>query len=73
MRGAVSAMNKYSYGGDVPLGFGMALAQDRKALEGFARLTPEGRQSVIDGAARVSSREEMREYVHRLACGDTQG
>lgn len=66
-------MSNYSYGGDVPLGFGMALAQDRKALDSFARLSPAGRQAAIDGAAQVNSKEEMREYVHRLASGEMKG
>lgn len=56
---------------ELPLGFGMALAQKPEALERFARL-PDGRkQEIINGTHSVTSKEEMRRYVDRvLALGE---
>lgn len=51
---------------ELPLGFGMALAQHPDALQRFASLPEAERQAVIDGAHAVRSKEEMRAYVERL-------
>lgn len=51
---------------DLPLGLGMALAQDEAALERFAALTEPEKQSVIQGAHQVQSKKEMRQYVEGI-------
>jgi hypothetical protein len=53
--------------GDVPLGLGMVLAQNAKALDAFAMLTDQQKQSFIRGAENVNSRVEMQTYVNRIA------
>ncbi|NLT40554.1 MAG: hypothetical protein GXX89_08850 [Clostridiales bacterium] len=50
----------------IPLGFGMALAQNEKALEYFSRLDPEQKKRVIDGTHTIGSKKEMRSYVDDL-------
>ena len=45
---------------ELPLGFGMALAQDEAAMRRFAELSPEGRRAAIAGAHQVRSKEEMQ-------------
>lgn len=52
--------------GDVPLGFGMALAQNTEALNKFASLSENERKTLIEGAHNVNSRQEMREYVNNI-------
>ncbi|MGI5897149.1 MAG: hypothetical protein ACOX6U_09375 [Oscillospiraceae bacterium] len=59
--------------GDIPLGLGMALAQDIQAMNRFAALSPQQQQQVIDHTHQIQSREQMREYVHRLAEGSLPG
>ena len=51
---------------ELPLGFGMALAQHPEAMARFAGLTEEEQQAIIDGAHAVRSRQEMRAYVENL-------
>ena len=51
---------------ELPLGFGMALAQNTVAMERFAHLPEEQRQAVIDGARQVRSKQEMQAYVDQL-------
>lgn len=53
--------------GDVPLGFGFALAQDPGAMERFAALTEAERQAYLDRARAVSSKGEMQALVSQLS------
>ena len=53
-------------GPGVPLGFGMALAQNPDAMDVFSSLTGEQRKRVLDKTHRISSRAEMRAYVDSL-------
>lgn len=52
--------------GEMPVGFAMALAQNPKAMEKFARLTEAEKQNIIAGTHFVNSREEMQKYVNKL-------
>ena len=51
---------------EVPLGLGMALAENIPALKAFAALTIPQQQDVIENAHTVSSASEMRAYVAGL-------
>ena len=53
-------------GPGVPLGFGMALAQNPTAMDVFSALSEEQRQQVLEKSRRIRSREEMRSYVDSL-------
>lgn len=59
-------MPNYVNGEDVPLGLGMALAQDADAMAYFASLTKEERRKVIERTHGIGSKEEMRSYVSSL-------
>ena len=48
---------------DLPLGFGMALAQHPEAMARFAALSEAGQQALIDGTHAVRSTQEMQAYV----------
>ena len=51
---------------ELPLGFGMALAQHPEAMARFSNLTEEEQQAIINGAHAVRSKQEMRAYVENL-------
>ena len=51
---------------ELPLGFGMALAQHPEAMARFASLSEADRQAIIDGAHAVRSKQEMHSYVEKL-------
>ncbi len=62
-------MKNYANGDGIPLGFGMLLAQNAEAMDRFSALPDEKKQSIIDGAAKVNSKKEMREYVNQIVNG----
>lgn len=51
---------------DLPMGFGMALAQDVDAMEHFASLSPDAQRRVVDGTHAIRSKPEMQSYVRSL-------
>ena len=51
---------------ELPLGFGMALAQDPKAMRYFASLSPMQQERVITQIHTIGSKQEMRHYAE---CG----
>ena len=59
--------NKSLMKGEVPLGFGMALAQNTTALVKFAGLSEQQQQQMIDHTHTIHSKEEMQQYVDELA------
>jgi hypothetical protein len=56
---------------DLPLGLGMALAQNTKAMEHFALLSDEEKRGVIEKAHSVNSKNEMQQYVDKIARNET--
>ncbi len=59
-------MEQTSLVGDLPLGFGMAMAQRPEAMERFAALPEAERQAVLDQARNARSKQEMRSCVDQL-------
>lgn len=51
---------------DLPMGLGMALAENLPALEAFAALSREEQAQVAAGVQGISSPAEMRAFVQRL-------
>ena len=51
---------------ELPLGFGMVLAQHPEAMARFSALPEEEQKAIIDGAHAVRSKQEMRAYVENL-------
>lgn len=54
----------------VPLGFGMALAQNTAAMNRYAHLTETQKQDVLNKAHNVRSEKEMYSLVASLANGN---
>lgn len=51
---------------ELPIGFTMELAQHSDVLNRFSQLSDSERESVIEGARQVQSRDEMRSYVESI-------
>lgn len=62
-------MNSLNPLADLPMGLGMAQAQDVPAMERFAHLSPDQQQDVIDQTHRITSKSEMQAFVSRLGQG----
>ena len=58
---------------DLPLGFGMALAQRSEAMQRFCALTDEEQRMVIDQTHQIQSKQEMQAFVDHLANHSAQG
>ncbi len=58
-------------GKGIPLGFGMALAQNSEAMSYFASLDEQQKQEVINNCHGVRSKNEMRQYVSNLTEGNS--
>ena len=58
------------FGGDVPMGLGMALAQNVKALERFSSMTEKERKRLVAGTHDIHSSREMQLYVQNIAEGN---
>jgi hypothetical protein len=53
----------------VPLGLGMALAQNSGALSRFAGLPLAERQAIIERTHGIGSKKEMKSFVDNLSKG----
>ena len=51
----------------LPLGLMMNMAQDKRRIEAYARLTEAQRRHLIERATAVRSGEEMKELVEHMA------
>lgn len=51
---------------DMPLGFGMALAQDVEAMKQFSKLPVNKQKEIISKTRNINSRQEMQAYVQQL-------
>lgn len=54
---------------EMPVGFGMALAMNPKAMEKFSALPQNEKQKIINGTHNVLSKAEMKQYVENIASG----
>ncbi len=51
----------------VPIGFGMALAQNEKAVNAYAMMTKEQKQDILRKAHAARSQREMHKIVSDIA------
>lgn len=58
---------------ELPMGFGMALAQNEAAMKRFEALSEADKQALIEQTHNVRSKQEMRQLVAGLCdAGGTQ-
>ena len=51
----------------VPIGFGMALAQNEKAVNAYAMMTKEQKNTILAKAHNARSEREMQQIVSSIA------
>ena len=51
---------------EIPLGFGMALAQNEQAMQNFAGMDARDRQRVLYDARHVRTKAEMKSLIERI-------
>ncbi|MBW7571749.1 hypothetical protein [Caproiciproducens faecalis] len=51
---------------ELPLGFGMALAQNVQAMEYFSALPQPEQQQIVQHTHEIQSKQEMQDYVQNL-------
>lgn len=51
----------------VPIGFGMALAQNEKAVNAYAMMTKEQKNAILAKAHNARSEKEMHQIVSSIA------
>ena len=56
----------YAEGTQIPMGLGMALAQNLDAMNRFAALKEAEKQEIIQHTHQIQSKREMRAYVDSL-------
>ena len=59
-------MGKNLTNSDIPLGLGMALAQNTEAFKAFGAMTIPQQQDFIENAHTITSAADMRAYVRTL-------
>lgn len=52
---------------EMPMGFGMALAQNMEALNKFAELSEIQKREIINSTHSVNSKEDMKKLVNKIA------
>ena len=52
---------------EVPIGFGLALAQNEEAMNAFAMMTREEKQAIWNRAHNARSEKEMHQIVSSIA------
>lgn len=53
--------------GELPVGFGMALAMNPQAMERFSALSEQEQQNIINHTHQIDSNQEMHNYVQSIA------
>lgn len=53
-------------GTGIPMGLGMALAQNNKAMQHFASLPAQEQQTIIENTHNIRSKQEMQSFVNSL-------
>lgn len=53
-------------GGEIPLGLGMALAQNADAMKYFGQLPKQKQKRVIEKTKEIQSKKEMRSFVSEI-------
>lgn len=63
-------MKNFAEGPDMPIGLGLAMAQNLDAMNRFATLTLQQKQQMIEHTHQINSRKEMKAFVSEFARGE---
>lgn len=59
------------FGKGIPVGLGIALAQNLNAMNYFASLEDVKKKEIIDHTHQIRSKNEMQDYVSHIADGNS--
>lgn len=60
-------MNNFAENPQMPIGLGLALAQNLNAMNRFASLSLQQKQQIIEQTHQINSKQEMRALVEKIA------
>lgn len=60
--------NKWNIGqgGDMPIGFGLSLAANAKAMEAFSKMSDVQKTAVVEQSRQMQSHADMESFVNKL-------
>ena len=60
--------NKWNIGqgGELPIGFGLSLAANAKAMEAFSKMSDAEKSAVVEKSRQMQSRADMENFVNKL-------
>ena len=60
--------NKWNIGqgGELPIGFGLSLAANSKAMEAFSKMNDAEKTAVVEKSRQMQSRADMENFVNKL-------
>lgn len=62
-------MDNYLNNSKIPMGLGMALAQNVNAMKAFTNMSEAQQQAVLEHTHQIASKSEMRSFVEDIANG----
>ena len=60
--------NKWNIGqgGNLPIGFGLSLAANARAMEAFSKMNDAQKSAVVEKSRQMQSRADMESFVNKL-------
>lgn len=55
--------------GSLPVGFGLSLAANEKAMEAFAGMSEEEKEAVVAQSRQMHTKKDMKQFVNQLGEG----
>ena len=59
-------MDNFTNSTEIPMGLGMAMAQNRNAMNYFASLTEHQQRQIIETTHQIRSKHEMQNFVNHF-------
>ena len=53
-------------GGDMPIGFGLALAANTKSMEAFAKMSDSEKEATVEKSRQMHTKADMERFVKSL-------
>lgn len=57
-------------GGGLPIGFGLSLAANAKAMEAFANMSEAEKEKTVEKSRQMHTRQDMERFVDSLGTGN---
>ena len=63
--------SKWSIGkeGAMPVGFGLSLAANEKAMKAFAAMSESQKEAIVEQSRQMHTKKDMQQFVSRLGQG----